>query len=63
VRPRAGAALLVLTAFLVVSVACSTGSTSTSSMPVRELRTISELRDRFNGDAGSIRLVLLVSPT
>jgi hypothetical protein len=57
-----GAVLLLLT-ILIATVACSTGSASTSSTPVRELRSISELQDRFNGDAGAIRLILLVSPT
>jgi hypothetical protein len=58
-RLMAGAILLMV----LISVACSSGSAPTSSTPVRELRSISELQDRFNADSGAIRLILLVSPT
>ena len=34
-----------------------------TSAPVRELTSIETLRDAFNDDAGSTRLILLVSPT
>jgi hypothetical protein len=48
-----------------------TGSPSRSSSPgseatpglVRELTSIDALRDAFNDDAGSTRLILLISPT
>ncbi|HYZ14444.1 MAG TPA: hypothetical protein VFA08_12690 [Actinomycetota bacterium] len=34
-----------------------------TSAPVRELTSIGALRDAFNDDAGSSRLILLISPT
>ena len=40
----------------------SPGSLATPG-PVRELMSINTLRDAFNDDAGSTRLILLISPT
>jgi hypothetical protein len=34
-----------------------------TSAPVRELTSIETLRDAFNDDVGSPRLILLISPT
>ena len=34
-----------------------------TSAPVRELTSIEPLRDAFNDDVGSARLILLISPT
>jgi hypothetical protein len=42
--------------------ASSPGQERTSG-PVRELQSIETLRDAFNDDAGSTRLILLLSPT
>jgi hypothetical protein len=39
-----------------------TGATSRNGR-VAELRSISELRERFNEDSGKVRLILLISPT
>ena len=64
-----------LIALAVVSSACTESDTRTSprSSPpedqggqpasVRELTSIDALRDAFNDDAGSTRLILLISPT
>jgi len=40
----------------------ATGEEGTPS-PVRKLTSIETLRDAFNQDAGSTRLILLISPT
>lgn len=61
-------ALLVatLSALALVSSSCSpdraTESSATSSK-VTELRSVTELQDRFNEDSGKVRLILLISPT
>ena len=62
-----------LIALALIANACtrSTGSSSPSSpageqgapAPVRELTSIDTLREAFNDDAGSTRLILLISPT
>jgi hypothetical protein len=63
-----------LVALALVAVACTGGGTSSPSRSsttgdqgtpasVRELASIDTLRDVFNGDAGSTRLILLISPT
>lgn len=59
-----------LIAVVLTSSACTesgTGSAGASDQsspaPVRELTSIDTLRDAFNNDAGSTRLILLISPT
>jgi hypothetical protein len=62
-----------LIALALITGACtrSTGLGSPSSpagdqgapAPVRELASIDTLREAFNDDAGSTRLILLISPT
>jgi hypothetical protein len=63
-----------LIALALIASACTrsgTGSGSPSSpardqgapAPVRELASIDTLREAFNDDAGSTRLILLISPT
>jgi hypothetical protein len=57
-----------LLAFALASSACTSGPSpetdSTSRIGrVAELRSISELRERFNEDSGKVRLILLISPT
>jgi len=59
---------LILMVFALFSSACaSSGSTAggaTAASPkVTELRSVAELKDRFNEDAGKVRLILLISPT
>ena len=60
--------LPILLALALSSSACTsgaspgTGSTSRNGR-VAELRSISELRERFNEDSGKVRLILLISPT
>jgi len=60
--------LPILLALALASSACTsgpspgTGSTSRNGR-VAELRSISELRERFNEDSGKVRLILLISPT
>jgi hypothetical protein len=60
--------LPILLALALASSACTsssspvTGSTTRSGR-VAELRSISELRERFNEDSGKVRLILLISPT
>jgi len=71
-RLRRGRRLLVpgLIALALASSACTEsgigaagGSDQDEPTPVRELTSIDTLRDAFNEDAGSTRLILLVSPT
>ena len=72
VRPRWGPSLTglpaILLAFALASSACaSVGSQGTASATrnarVIELRSVAELRQRFNQDSGKVRLILLISPT
>lgn len=71
-RAIAGAPLLrlalVLTTLALISSACASGRTPAGDAAdpgstVIELRSISALQERFNRDAGAVRLVLLLSPT
>jgi hypothetical protein len=64
--------LVLLLALGVVASACTSDGASTvggqTEVPSAEVRvttvqTLSQLRDRFNEDAGKVRLVLLLSPT
>lgn len=61
--------LAILLALAVASSACGSGANlETEESPARsatvtELRNVSELGDRFNQDAGKVRLILLISPT
>lgn len=65
---RVWLALLVL---LVAGTACAGASETASpgggradrSVAVRDLSSIGTLRDRFDRDTGSTRLILLISPT
>ena len=59
-----------LIALALISSACTesgTGSAKASDQsnpaPARELTSIDTLRDAFTDDAGSTRLILLISPT
>jgi hypothetical protein len=60
--------VLLLGVLVVVSSACgsslspASGATSASAR-VTEFRSIADLQDRFNRDAGKVRLILLISPT
>ncbi len=59
---------LVLTTLALISSACASGRTlagdaADPGSSVIELRSISALQERFNRDAGAVRLVLLLSPT
>jgi hypothetical protein len=42
-------------------VALASGQAAAADL--HELRSVTELRQRFNADAGKVRLVLLMSPT
>jgi len=57
--------LLVLIALALLSTTCSShdagGPVATSK--VTELSNVSDLQNRFNQDAGAVRLIVLVSPT
>jgi hypothetical protein len=61
--------LAILLALAVASSACGSGANPETeespprSATVTELRNVSELGDRFNQDAGKVRLILLISPT
>ena len=60
--------LPVLLVFALASSACTSRAgpgtdSTTQSGRVTGLRSISELKERFNEDSGSVRLILLVSPT
>jgi hypothetical protein len=68
-RTPSRSALLGL--LLLMAAACTGNGTVTATPSgasgatgrVLQLRTISELREQFNRDAGDVRLILLVSPT
>jgi hypothetical protein len=68
-RPFALAGLLaIILAFAVASSACASSEgpgteSAAQTSKVAELRTVSELRERFNDDSGKVRLILLISPT
>jgi hypothetical protein len=67
-RFRPAGVLPILLALVLASSACTSGpspvtGSTTLSERVAELRSISELRERFNEDAGKVRLILLISPT
>ena len=58
-------ALLVAVAAVVLG-ACTASGTSTEAIEAGQLRSlggVEELQERFNNDAGSPRLILLMSPT
>ena len=67
--------VVFLVALALTSTACASGENSAGDpnpngaganrddAKVIQLRSIAELQDRFNEDAGKIRLILLVSPT
>ena len=60
--------LSILLALALASSACTSGPTpgthpTSRNGRVAELRSISELRERFNEDSGKVRLILLISPT
>ena len=64
----AGMAIAILTTLALISSACASGRTlagdaADPGSTVIELRSISALQERFNRDAGAVRLVLLLSPT
>jgi hypothetical protein len=54
-----------LAALLIATACAHVGETRAGAepAPVRDLGSISALQDRFDHDAGAIRLVLLISPT
>jgi hypothetical protein len=59
-------ALLAPLAF--ISPACgswgnSAGGATREDAKVTELTSVGDLQDRFNGDTGKVRLILLISPT
>jgi len=68
-RPRlAHLVAILLVVFALVSSACtsttSSGPGTTATSPkVTEIRNVSDLQERFNRDAGQVRLILLVAPT
>ena len=60
--------LPILLALALAASACTSGPSpgtdaTSRNGRVAELRSISELRDRFNEDSGKVRLILLISPT
>lgn len=61
-RFRPARLLPILLAFALASSACTSGPSPGPGW-VAELRSISELRERFNEDSGKVRLILLISPT
>lgn len=54
---------LIAAAVALIFVGCTVSKQQPSPTRVRELRSISDLRERFNSDVGQVRLVLLISPT
>jgi hypothetical protein len=64
---RSRGRLLALLVLLLAMPACtfgksSSGATATGAK-VAELRSVSDLQERFNQDIGTVRLILLLSPT
>ncbi len=57
--------VLAIAALVLVSSACTSRNTqgSAATSKVIDLSSVSELQDRFNADAGAVRLILLMSPT
>lgn len=60
--------LPILLALVLASSGCTSrpspgAGSATRDGRVTELLNISELRERFNGDSGKVRLILLISPT
>ena len=53
--------LLVLAAMVVLLASCTQDAQELAALP--DLETIDQLADEFNQDAGSPRLILLLSPT
>jgi len=58
----------IVTALALASSACTSRAdpgteSATRNGTVTELRSVSELEERFNEDSGKIRLILLISPT
>ncbi|HEV8255208.1 MAG TPA: hypothetical protein VGQ78_10645 [Vicinamibacteria bacterium] len=43
--------------------AAALAATAAAPRPLTELRSVAQFRQRFNADAGKVRLVLLMSPT
>ena len=65
-RGRLPRLVLMLIAVALVGSACaSRGTTGTvaQTSKVIELRSVSELQNRFEEDRGKVRLILLMSPT
>ncbi len=59
---------ILVVALALVSSACtssrsSAAGTTATSPNVTELGSVSDLQERFNRDAGKVRLILLLSPT
>ncbi len=65
-RGRLARLAAVLLALALASPACvSHGAAGPAghASKVTRLRSVSELRDRFNKDSGKVRLILIISPT
>lgn len=70
-RTRRGFSMIALVLVSTLAGSCtgggqssSRGTTATNSQTtVRELGSIQQLQERFNHDAGTVRLILLISPT
>lgn len=69
---RSARQLLVLVAVVAVASACTSDGATTAGGQVAptsaearisSLQEVSQLRDRFDANAGKVRLVLLLSPT
>lgn len=68
-RKRQTAILALLLAAVLLVVGCSASGSSSTAAPagtsdqVKSLTDVAQLQDKFNEDKGSVRLVLLLSPT
>jgi hypothetical protein len=56
-------AALAIAAVVILAAAGCGGSTERSSVTLKDLRSVDQLKSLFNEESGQPRLILLISPT